>query len=96
VDRRVAPRRAVIRGTPRERRSVVDRRFGAERRSTVERRGRAVRRPAGESPSEHLRNGLQLLTALRGELQREQEVDLGAALERIQRAIQLLERRTNG
>lgn len=96
VDRRSAPRRAVVRGVLREQRSIVDRRFGAERRSTLERRGRVARRAVGESPSEHLRNGLQLLAALRGGLQHEQDADLVAALERIQRAIELLERRTNG
>ena len=79
----------------RERRARVDRRRGPERRSTLDRRGRA-RRPHGtESPGEHLRNALQLLSqlALAGDLQPEPQADLSAALERLRLALQLLERR---
>jgi len=47
-----------------------------------------------ETPGEHLRNGLQLLTQLRGarELDADYRADLDAAVERFQRALQLLER----
>ena len=71
---------------PAERRRVVDRRAGSERRSTLERRGRM--RPATfESPGEHVRNALQLLTQV--PLVGEAEFD--AALSRLRRAIELLE-----
>jgi hypothetical protein len=74
----------------------VDRRRGAERRSTLERRGRAARRPAVESPGEHLRNALQLLSSLRDAdaLDGELRGDLVAALERLQRVLHMLEQHT--
>jgi len=74
--------------SPLERRRVVDRRWGAERRSTLERRGRAVRLPADESPAEHLRNALQVLAPMRAA----GDADVGAALARLRRALELLER----
>lgn len=78
-----------------ERRRVVDRRRGAERRSTLDRRGRALRTPNAERPVEHVRNALQLLreVALVGELSPGPSEDLGAAIERLHRAVALLERR---
>jgi hypothetical protein len=77
-----------------ERRAVVDRRRGSERRSTLDRRGRALRSPNAERPVEHVRNALQLLraVALAGELSPERSEDLGMAIERLHRAIGLLER----
>jgi hypothetical protein len=74
----------------------VDRRRGAERRSTLERRGRVARSVDAESPSEHLRNALQLLAALTGtrDLDAEQQNHLGAALARLRSALSVLERRT--
>lgn len=94
TDRRVEPRRRVVASTPAERRSVVDRRRGAERRSTLDRRGRAVRTAHAERPVEHVRNALQLLreVALVGELSAGPSEDLGAAIERLHRAVALLER----
>ena len=73
---------------PLERRRVVDRRRGAERRSTLERRGRAARLPAVESPAEHLRNALQVLAPMPGA----GDSDFQAALTRLRRALELLER----
>jgi hypothetical protein len=77
-----------------ERRAVVDRRRGAERRSTLDRRGRNSRQSNSERPVEHIRNALQLLreVALTGELTEGQNSDLGAAIERLHRAVALLER----
>ncbi|PYO93934.1 MAG: hypothetical protein DMD62_07565 [Gemmatimonadetes bacterium] len=77
-----------------ERRHVVDRRRGAERRSTLDRRGRSLRLPNAERPVEHVRNALQLLreVALAGELSTGPTEDLGAAIERLHRAVGLLER----
>lgn len=77
-----------------ERRAVVDRRSGAERRSTLDRRGRAARAGTSERPGEHIRNALQLLreVALMGELSEAPSADLGAAIERLHRAVALLER----
>jgi hypothetical protein len=74
----------------------VDRRRGAERRSTLERRGRAGRHPAVETPGEHLRNALQLLSSVRSAdvLTGELRGDLVAALERLQRVLHMLERHT--
>jgi len=76
-----------------ERRQVVDRRRGAERRSTLERRGRATRSINAERPVEHVRNALQLLreVASVGELSPRPSEDLAAAIERLYRAIALLE-----
>ncbi len=78
-----------------EKRARVDRRRGPERRSTLDRRGR-LRRPKGtESPGEHLRNALQLLSqpALTDGLTPDPRADLDAALERLRQALHLLERR---
>ena len=77
-----------------ERRQVVDRRRGSERRSTLDRRGHASRAPNAERPVEHVRNALQLLreVALVGELSPGPGEDLGAAIERLHRAVGLLER----
>ena len=77
-----------------ERRAVVDRRRGAERRSTLDRRGRSSRQGITERPVEHVRNALQLLreVALTGELSEAPSADLGAAIERLHRAVALLER----
>jgi hypothetical protein len=72
-----------------ERRRLVDRRLGAERRSTLERRGRRVRRRGVESPSEHVRNAMQLLA----ELHFIGEPDFDAAVARLERALELLEKR---
>ena len=94
TDRRAEPRRRAVMGAPEERRSVVDRRRGSERRSTLDRRGRASRAPNVERPVEHVRNALQLLreVALVGELSAGPSEDLGAAIERLHRAVGLLER----
>jgi len=77
-----------------ERRRLVDRRRGSERRSTLDRRGRISRAPNAERPVEHVRNALQLLreVALVGELSPGPTEDLGAAIERLHRAVGLLER----
>ena len=82
TDRRAEPRRRAVLGAADERRSVVDR------------RGRAARGPNAERPVEHVRNALQLLreVALVGELSPGPSEDLGAAIERLQRAVGLLER----
>jgi hypothetical protein len=94
TDRRAEPRRRSVSIVPEERRRVVDRRRGAERRSTLDRRGRAIRTPNAERPVEHVRNALQLLreVALVGELSPGPSEDLGAAIERLHRAVALLER----
>ena len=78
-----------------ERRRVVDRRSRSERRSTLDRRGRPSGRGAIETPAEHLRNALQLLShlPLAGDLGPEDHADLTAALDRMQRALHLLEGR---
>jgi hypothetical protein len=96
VDRRGGPRRASIQEVESERRLVVDRRRGGERRSTLERRSRAGRQVLAESPSEHLRNALQLLRQVRdsGELGSESRADLTAGLDRLERALRLLEPRS--
>jgi len=88
VDRRALPRRYLVAGAAPERRNVVDRRRGADRRSTLERRGRTDRHPSIESPSEHLRNALQLFahTHLIG------QPEFEAALARVARALELLEK----
>lgn len=76
-----------------ERRQVVDRRHGVERRSTLDRRGRSSRPLNAERPVEHVRNALQLLkeVAVVGELSTGPSEDLGAAIERLYRAVTLLE-----
>jgi hypothetical protein len=88
VDRRAVPRRLAVAGIPRERRCVVDRRRGAERRSTLERRGRAPRNPSVETPSEHLRNALQMLA----EMHCVGEPVFDASVTRLRRALELLEK----
>ena len=94
TDRRAEPRRRAVSLVEDERRSIVDRRRGAERRSTLDRRGRGVRSPNAERPVEHVRNALQLLreVALAGELSPGPSEDLSAAIERLHRAVGLLER----
>lgn len=80
-----------------ERRQLVDRRRGTERRSTLDRRGRAVRMRASESPSEHLRNALQLLAHVSGtaELTAAPRADFDAAMQRLEEALRTLERRAS-
>lgn len=94
VDRRTEQRRHTVGAVPDERRQVVDRRRGGERRSTLDRRGRSFRRSSSERPVEHVRNALQLLkeVALAGELSSGPSEDLGAAIERLNRAVGILER----
>ncbi len=79
-----------------ERRQLVDRRRGSERRSTLDRRGRSFRRTSGERPVEHVRNALQLLkeVALVGELTPGPSEDLGAAIDRLHRAVSILDRQS--
>jgi hypothetical protein len=93
-DRRSEPRRRIVMVVTEERRQVVDRRRGAERRSTLDRRGRTLRIPNAERPVEHIRNALQLLreVAMGGELSAGPSDDLSAAIERLHRAVGLLER----
>lgn len=93
TDRRAEPRRRSVSLVTQERRQVVDRRRGAERRSTLDRRGRQSRSPNAERPVEHVRNALQLLkeVALVGELTAGPSEDLGAAIDRLHRAVALLE-----
>lgn len=89
VDRRVEPRRRVVTNAPVERRRVVDRRRGVERRSTLERRRRAGGRILSrETPAEHVRNALQLLTPL----PLGGQTDFDAALARLKTALALLEK----
>jgi hypothetical protein len=78
---------------PADRRQVVDPRTGRERRSTLDRRCR----PSGggvETPSEHLRNALQLLASLPSLSDDEQTV-IDFASGRLRSALALLERRTD-
>jgi hypothetical protein len=77
-------------------RKRVDRRGGPERRSTLERRSPSPRNAYTESPSEHLRNALQLLDQMTtlSELDAESRAELAAALERVRRALGSLERRS--
>jgi hypothetical protein len=97
VDRRTTPRRQVVASVAVDVRRVVDPRRGAERRSTLDRRGRSARVPSVESPGEHLRNALQLLAQLHTvpEVQASHRADLAAVLRRLERALQLLERRAS-
>jgi len=92
-DRRDEPRRQQVMVVAQERRQVVDRRRGAERRSTLDRRGRASRPLNAERPVEHVRNALQLLREIvvAGELSTGPSEDLGSAIERLYRAVALLE-----
>lgn len=94
TDRRAEPRRRSVSMVEDERRSIVDRRRGSERRSTLDRRGRGMRTPNAERPVEHVRNALQLLreVTLVGELSTGPSEDLSAAIERLHRAVALLER----
>jgi hypothetical protein len=94
TDRRTDARRRSVTLVPDERRQVWDRRRGPERRSTLDRRGRGARQTSTERPVEHVRNALQLLreVALVGELSPGPSEDLGAAIDRLYRAISLLER----
>lgn len=94
TDRRAEPRRRSVSMVEDERRSIVDRRRGSERRSTLDRRGRGMRTPNAERPVEHVRNALQLLreVTLVGELSPGPSEDLAAAIERLHRAVGLLER----
>jgi len=89
------PRRTVLARVPVDRRRVVDLRRGAERRSTLDRRNRTARGRANETPGEHVRNALQLLQHLHETdgLDIDQRADLAAALRRLQRALDVLERR---
>ena len=89
IDRRAVPRRLALAGAPRERRRVVDRRRGAERRSTLERRGRPQRDPSLEGPGEHLRTAGQLV----GQLPFVGDPVFDAAVARLRRALELLEKR---
>lgn len=82
------PRRRTIAREELERRRTVDRRLGSERRSTLERRGRPVRHRGMEAPSEHVRNALQLLA----ELHFIGEPTFDAAVARLERALELLEK----
>src|SRR6266853_1974808 len=72
-----------------DRRHGVDRRRGAERRSTLERRGRPPRDPSLEGPGEHVRNALQLLA----QVPFDGESVFAAAVARLRRALELLEKR---
>ncbi len=94
TDRRADARRRSVSTVPDERRQVVDRRRGPERRSTLDRRGRGARTGTAERPVEHVRNALQLLreVALVGELSPGPSEDLVAAIDRLHRAVSLLER----
>jgi len=94
VDRRAVPRRTVLAPVAVNRRRVVDLRRGTERRSTLDRRN-AIRPRATETPAEHVRNALQLMHHLyeTDGLHVEQRADLAAALRRLERALELLERR---
>ena len=96
VDRRTVPRRTILALVRVDRRRVVDLRRGAERRSTLDRRNSTMRPRSTETPAEHVRNGLQLLHHLHASdgLHIEQRADLDAALHRLQRALELLERRS--
>jgi len=94
VDRRAVPRRTVLAQVAVNRRRVVDLRRGAERRSTLDRRN-VIRPRTTETPAEHVRNALQLMHHLNESdgLHVEQRADLAAALRRLERALDLLERR---
>jgi hypothetical protein len=97
VDRRATPRRQVLTKVTVDVRRIVDQRRGAERRSTLDRRGRSARAPSVESPSEHLRNAVQMLAQLHTapEVQASHRADLAAVLRRLERALQLLEHRAS-
>jgi len=90
------PRRTILALVPVNRRRVVDLRRGAERRSTLDRRNAMLRPRSTETPAEHVRNGLQLLHHVyeTDGLSVDHRADLEAALHRLQRALELLERRS--
>jgi hypothetical protein len=94
MDQRAVPRRRVVLMSLPERRAVVDRRVGAERRSTLDRRCRPSRPALAETPGEHLRNAMQLLRQLAVEQPASDGADLAAALQRLERALSLLESRS--
>lgn len=89
------PRRTVLARVAVDRRHIVDLRRGAERRSTLDRRNRPGHARTTETPAEHVRNALQLLHHLHetDALLVEPRADLAAALLRLERALQMLERR---
>ncbi|HEY3279814.1 MAG TPA: hypothetical protein VGJ83_04820 [Gemmatimonadales bacterium] len=89
------PRRHLVARVAVELRQTVDLRTGAERRSTLDRRSRSLRAATTEAPGEHVRNALQLLAVLHTapETPREHRADIEAALRRLERALQVLERR---
>jgi hypothetical protein len=91
------PRRELIHHAKPERRATVDRRRGTERRSTIDRRRRPRREGVHETPGEHVRNSLQLLMHVNvsPDLSDDAHADLAAAVERLRRALRLLEYRTN-
>lgn len=94
TDRRSEPRRRSVGVVPEERREVVDRRRGSERRSTLDRRCRPPTARQKEAPGEHVRNALQLLRYVdsEGDLGAGGRADLAAAIDRLHRALSLLER----
>lgn len=94
-DQRVNRRRNALASVSLDLRQRVDRRGCAERRSTLERRSHVTRHAYTESPSEHLRNALQLLDQLTivSDLDMESRADLAAGLEQVRRALGMLERR---
>jgi hypothetical protein len=93
MDQRAAPRRRVVLTSRPERRAVVDRRVGAERRSTLDRRCRP-RPNTRETPAEHIRNAMQLLRQVAVGHPEPNEEDVAAALQRLGRALSLLEARS--
>ena len=96
ADQRVTPRRSVLAAVAVDLRKRVDRRGGTERRSTLERRSRSARYAFTERPKEHFRDALQLLEQMTAvsEIDTESRGDLGAALQRLRRALGVLERRS--
>jgi hypothetical protein len=97
ADQRVTRRRSVLAPVSFDLRRRVDRRGGGERRSTLERRSRSIRYAFTDRPSEHFRDALQLLEQMTAvsEIDTESRGDLAAALQRLRRALGLLERRTD-
>jgi len=93
VDRRATPRRHALLPVPADRRQVVDPRSGRERRSTLDRRCRPSSGGV-ETPSEHLRNALQLLASLT-ELPEDQRLVIDFATGRLRSALAFLERRSD-
>lgn len=99
-DRRSEPRRQLVIAVAEEHRRIVDRRRGSERRSTLDRRGRGrpARTQSAERPAEHVRNALQLLRNVNvlGELSPGPNEDLNTAIDRLYRAVALLEHHPRG